>query len=147
MPRPATGELRPTANGFEARIRIDDAGTRRGFAIPMRDELVARERCTALAQIAVRLRRAGHEADVPRLLETGARTRYGKAWDAFLAAVDAVCSGDPEPPLVDDSEDRSFVLWATTRNAELEAENDQLRAELAAVRAELAAERGKRSPL
>ena len=87
------GEFRPLANGFEARIRID-VTTRRGFelvAFP-RDEAAARERCSAMAEIATRLRKAGHAADAPKLLEVAARAR-GKAWEAILEAVDLLCEG------------------------------------------------------
>lgn len=33
MSKPATGELRKLANGYEARIRVDDEGTRKGVAL------------------------------------------------------------------------------------------------------------------
>jgi hypothetical protein len=61
MPRPATGELRPLANGFEARVRIDEKGTRKGFALlPSLSEVDAAARCRAMATMAQRLRLAGH---------------------------------------------------------------------------------------
>lgn len=95
MGRPAKGEFRRLASGWEARIRIHDDGMRRGFflaAFPT-DEAAARQRCEDMATIAVRLRRAGHEADVPKLLELAAKTRPGKPWEAILAAVDRLCDG------------------------------------------------------
>lgn len=101
MPTPVTGELRPLASGFEARIRIDDAGTRKGFAltaISATDKAAAKERCTAMAQIALRLRRAGHGDKLPELLKMAAKTRAGRPWESILIAVDAMCTeGGAEP--------------------------------------------------
>lgn len=94
MPRPATGELRPLANGFEARIRIDDKGTRKGFALlPSLSEADAAARCRAMASMAQRLRVAGHAGDAVKLLEMAATARPGRPWDAVVAAVDALCAG------------------------------------------------------
>ena len=88
------GEFRRLVNGFEARIRID-ANTRRGFQIEAfpKDEDAARERCTAMAIIAERLRKAGHSAETEKLLEMAARARPGRSWEAITAAVDALCAG------------------------------------------------------
>jgi len=98
MPAPATGELRPLANGWEARIRIEGK-KRRGFVLAAfgpADETAARERCTAMAQIAVRLRRAGHAARTEDLLKMAAGARPGRPWEAVVAAVDVLCSGSAE---------------------------------------------------
>jgi integrase len=96
MPRPVTGELRTLANGYEARIRIDDEGNRKGFgltAIRAGDKAAGVERCTAMAQMALRLRRAGHADDVEELMKMAARARAGKPWEHVVAAVDLLCGG------------------------------------------------------
>ncbi|CAN5901294.1 hypothetical protein BH11MYX4_BH11MYX4_01910 [soil metagenome] len=101
MSRRATGELRPLGNGWEARIRI--AGKRVGFtlrAISTKDEEAARARCAAMADFAVRLRQAGEEGETEKVLEMAARARTGKAWDAVLVAVDALCREGGTSPLV-----------------------------------------------
>lgn len=96
MAKPATGELRKLANGWEARIRID-AKTRKGFELAVvGDEAAARARCTAMATIAARLRAAGHVTETEKLLEMAARAREGKPWNAIHAAVDALCAGMTE---------------------------------------------------
>jgi integrase len=111
MPKPATGELRRHASGFEARIRVDDEGTREGFDLATcKTEDEAAERCKALASIAVRVRRARHAAELPKLLDMAARARAGRAWESVLAAVDVLCAGTvaadrPEVP--------TFVAFAT----------------------------------
>ncbi len=95
MAREATGELRTLANGYEARVRID-AGARKGFAltgIAAGDHAGATARCRAMAQIAARLRRAGHATDAEKILEMAAKARTARAWSAIEAAVDALCSG------------------------------------------------------
>jgi integrase len=96
MPRPATGELRPLANGWEARVRIEGK-TRKGFALlgSLSAEDAA-SRCRAMASLAQRLRAAGHAAEAPQLLEMAARARPGRPWEAILAAVDALCAGTTE---------------------------------------------------
>lgn len=55
MPKPATGELRRLASGWEARIRIEGK-TRKGFALllTLSDDDAAR-RCLAMATMAKRL--------------------------------------------------------------------------------------------
>lgn len=102
MPTPITklGTLRPLANGWEALIRIDGRGTRRGFALVALgacDEPLARERCNAMALMALRLRQAARVAEIPKLMEMAARARAGRGWDAVVAAVDALCAGTTEP--------------------------------------------------
>ncbi len=91
--RQATGELRTLADGWAARITI--AGrTRRDFVLATcGTEPEARERCTALATIASRLRAAEQTGDLVKLLEMGAKARAGRPWDAVCAAVDALCAG------------------------------------------------------
>jgi hypothetical protein len=101
MPTPLErlGTLRPLASGWEALIRIDKS-KRRGFAltsIARDDESAARERCNEMGRIALRLRQAGHAAQLPKLLELAARARAGRPWDAILAAADRLCAGTTEP--------------------------------------------------
>jgi integrase len=94
MPKPATGELCRIASGWEARITIEGK-QRKAFtldAIGPTDEESARVRCTAMAQIAARLRRAGHQGKVETLLRLAAKARGAKAWDAIGVAVDALCT-------------------------------------------------------
>ncbi len=88
MGTPATGELRPLAHGFEARIRIKGK-IRRGFDLlgVGKDETAARERCAAMAAIAVRLRKAGRADKTEDLLRMAAKARAGRSWEAVLAAV------------------------------------------------------------
>lgn len=96
MAKQATGELRPLADGWEARIRIDDEGNRRGFELvgmPAADKVAARERCTAMAAIALRLRKAGHVTDIPEVMKMAARARAGRSWEAVVAGVDLLCGG------------------------------------------------------
>ena len=94
MARKATGALRPLADGWEARVRIDDKGTRKGFALVLRDESSARLRCEAMADIALRLRRADEGDQVVKILEMAACARPGPRWEAVLSAVDTLCAGD-----------------------------------------------------
>ncbi len=94
MATQARGELRKLASGWEGRVRID--GKRVGFTlttIAFCDEAGARARCTAMAEIAKRLAKAGHAGETEKLLEMGARARVGKPWDAVVAAVDLLCGG------------------------------------------------------
>lgn len=102
MPTPLTklGTLRPLAHGWEALIRVDDRGKRRGFAltgVPAGDEAAARERCNAMALLALRLRRAGRDDVVVDIMKRAARVRAGKPWDAVALAVDHLTSGAVEP--------------------------------------------------
>lgn len=99
MPKPSTGELRKLVNGFEARVRIDDEGNRKGYrlaAILPTDETGARERCEAMAKIAQRLRRTGDVSQIDQMLTMAAKARAGKPWEAVLRAVDHLCSGTTE---------------------------------------------------
>jgi integrase len=115
MAKPAIGELRPLADGWEARVRIDDEGNRKGFAltaIPKIDEAAARERCTAMARIALALRKAGHAAELPELLSMAARARAGKPWAAILVAVDALTTPGGTSPLTSASAPITFVDFA-----------------------------------
>ena len=96
MATAATGQLRPLADGrFAARIRVDEKGARRTLAltgIARGDEDGARERCNALASLALRVREAGHASKVLELLRIGARARAGRPWEAVLAAAADICS-------------------------------------------------------
>ncbi len=94
MPKQATGELAALADGsFAARITIQGRD-RREFALAMcRTEREATERKEALAAMAVRLRRSGFVAEIPALLEEGAKARSGRPWQDVCAAVEAVCAG------------------------------------------------------
>ena len=93
MPKEATGELRHHGEGYAARITIEGR-TRRDFPLTTcPSEAGAVERCKALAQIAARLRRAGHAGEIEQLLAMGAKARSGRPWEAIGAAVDALCAG------------------------------------------------------
>lgn len=106
MPRPATGELRPLSNGWEARIRIEGK-KRRGFALltSLSDEDAA-SRCRAMALIAQRLSRAGHSGDTEKLLEWAARVRPGGDWEAVTTVADSLCGGKAPP-----KEERASVTF------------------------------------
>src|SRR5580658_2828061 len=95
MAKPATGELRRLADGWEARVRIEGKH-RRGFFLKfLRGEVEARERCTAMATIAVRLRGAGESReDIERILERLAETKPGRPWDAALASIEVLAAGN-----------------------------------------------------
>ena len=74
MPKPATGELCRIASGWEARITIKGR-VRRAFVlenIAVDDEPSAVARCAALADMATRLRKAGHADKAATLLDEGA---------------------------------------------------------------------------
>lgn len=93
MGTPATGELRPTATGYEARIRIVGK-VRKGFDITgVAGEDAARERCRAMAQIATRLRAAGLSDKSEDMLTAAAKARPGRSWESVLGAVDLLCGG------------------------------------------------------
>ena len=104
MPRPPSGELRATRDGFSARVRVGD--DRETFAIALTDKDAARERCNALADIASRLERAGRLGEASKLLTLAGKARPGKAWEAIITAIDAVCTPgattaiDPSAPVV-----------------------------------------------
>lgn len=97
MATPVTGECRPLADGrFEARIRIDDQGNRKGFAlvtIPRGDEASAKERTRAMAELALRLRRAGYTGKVIETMKMAAKARAGKYWAAIVSGVQILCDG------------------------------------------------------
>jgi len=95
MGREATGELRPLADGWAARITIQGR-TRRDFVLATcATEAEAAERCKALATFAARLRRAEQSAeDTVRVLEMAAKQRAGRPWQAVCEAVDALCKGE-----------------------------------------------------
>jgi integrase len=92
----ATGQVRPLANGrFAARIRIDDAGTRRSFplvGVAQGDEAAARTRCEAMAEMAERVRAAGFDDKLVDLLKMAARARAGRPWEAILSATEKLCT-------------------------------------------------------
>ncbi len=95
MARQATGELRPLANGFEARVRIEGKA-RKGFALlASLSAEDAANRCREMADMAARIRRAGHSADTVKLLEWAARVRPSE-WGAVTTAVDSLCGGRAE---------------------------------------------------
>jgi hypothetical protein len=98
MPKQATGELRTLADGFAARVTIEGR-TRRDFVLTTcATDAEARARCTALAEMAARLRRAGEPADeILKTLESAATKRAGRPWEAMLAAVDIICGGGGRP--------------------------------------------------
>ena len=94
MSKQATGELRTLADGYEARIRIPGAERKGFFLATCPGEEEARERCAAMAQIAVRLGRAGENpAEIIDVLGRLARTRAGRPWDAALAGIEVMCAG------------------------------------------------------
>ena len=88
----AFGELRHLSDGFTARIRVSDNGKRTSYpliGIAPKDEVAARTRCTAMAEMAARLRRAGFSSDVDALMRQAAKARSGKAWESVVVAVEA----------------------------------------------------------
>ncbi len=96
MGRPSTGELRRLVDGFEARITIKGRD-RAGFRLPTcKTESEARERCAAMAEIAMRVRRAGFVDHLEKLLEQAALARAGRSWEAVAAAVNTLCAGNAE---------------------------------------------------
>ena len=107
MSKEATGELRHLADGFTARITIEGR-IRKDFPLTAcHAEAEAIHRCKALAQIAARLRRAGHAGEIEQLIAMGAKARIGRPWEAVSAAVDALCSGQarekgPQVPTFED---------------------------------------------
>src|ERR1019366_7126035 len=99
MPRLATGELRFLAGAFASRITIGGR-KRRDFPLPTcASEAAAKERTAALAEVALRLRRAGRGDKVRKLVAMGAKARTGRPWNTFLGAVDALCHGTGEAVL------------------------------------------------
>lgn len=105
----ATGELRKLANGYEARIRIEGK-IRKGFALTaVAGETAARERCTAMALIASRLRAAGHSDKTEDLLKMAAKQRPGRPWEAVLAAVDTLTTAGGAVPMAGEA---APITWA-----------------------------------
>jgi integrase len=98
MSTPSTGELRKLATGYAARIRIEGKH-RKDFALLTvgGDETAARQRCTAMAEIAVRLRRAGFTDKIEELLKMAATSRAGRSWESVLSAVDTLTAGQASP--------------------------------------------------
>ncbi len=93
---PTTGEFKRLKRGFGCRIRIDDAGNRKPYrltGVGPTDEAAARERCTAMAEMALRLREAGFTSDVDAIMERAARARPGKPWEVVVKLVEAIVSG------------------------------------------------------
>jgi len=92
MAREATGQLRRLADGWEARIRISPK-LRKGFElIGCRTEDEAHARCRMMADMAKRLRKAGHAGDAVQLLEMAAIATAGPKLEGVVRAVDALCS-------------------------------------------------------
>src|SRR5580704_5217532 len=93
MPREATGELKHLADGFAARITIKGRD-RKDFPLPTcRTEPEALARCKALAQMAARLRRAGHASEIESMVAQGAKARAGRPWEFVVGGVDLMCGG------------------------------------------------------
>lgn len=94
MGRRATGSVVELASGLAARVRV--AGKRPLFALHAavgRDDADAR--ALALSTVARQLATAGHASAVDRVLRLGAAAAPGKAWTAFLAAVDVMVATKP----------------------------------------------------
>jgi integrase len=93
MAREAKGELRPLLDGWEARVTVQGR-ERIGLELPFtRDQdAEATERCRLLADIARRLRKAGHADDAPKLLEMAAIAAAGPKLEGVLRAVEALCT-------------------------------------------------------
>jgi integrase len=94
MAREATGELRHLADGYAAHITIEGRA-RRAFLLPTcSNESDARERCTALAKMAARLRRAGQTAaDIEKLVGMAAKARAGRQWENVCDGIATICGG------------------------------------------------------
>src|SRR5579863_1192752 len=93
MPREASGELRRLADGFAARITIEGRARRDFVLTTSRTQEEAEARKAALAQMAARLRRAGHAGKIEKLIASGAKARTGRPWAAVVQAVDVLCAG------------------------------------------------------
>jgi integrase len=95
----ANGSLRPLADGWEARITI--RGRHRvGLVLPFSrvQEAEARERCTLLAGLARRLRKAGLFEDAPKLLEIAANATTASELGKAIGAIETLCTpGVTEP--------------------------------------------------
>jgi integrase len=93
MSKEATGELRPLADGFAARITIEGRMRKDFVLTTCATEAEAEQRCKALAQMAARLRRAGHAGEVEQIVAWGAKARAGRHWEAVCVAADTLCAG------------------------------------------------------
>lgn len=94
MGRRATGSVVELASGLAARVRV--AGKRPLFALHpsvTRDDADAR--ALALSGVSRALAVAGHTEAVERVLSLGAAAAPGKAWAAFLVAVDVMVATKP----------------------------------------------------
>ncbi len=95
MPKPATGTLRSTAEGWSALVTVE-GDKRRAFDLKHfgpRQEEAARERCAAMANMAARLRRSGHGAKIGDVMKMAADARPGPPWEAVVEAVETIVGG------------------------------------------------------
>jgi integrase len=97
MPRYALGELRRFAAGFAARITIEGRKRRTFPLAACLTSEQAEERKTHLAQMALRLREAGHADKIAKLVGTGAAARPGRPWQTVVQAVELICNGTATP--------------------------------------------------
>lgn len=127
----AKGEVIQLGTGWHARIRVA-SGKRKGFTLAScRTEEQAQERASAMTQISIRLRRAGHEAaDVERILDEAARARHGRAWEAVIAFVDSLCGGELEQVRTDTVPTFADFIkdWTSGKLAELYPDHVQVKA-------------------
>ena len=93
MARRALGTLRKFGTGWTSRIRVDATKCGEFPLRHCRTEAEARERHAALANIAVRVRRAGEGAQLRKLLEMAADAPAGRQLGAVMGAVDLLCAG------------------------------------------------------
>ncbi len=100
MPTPLTGSARCRSGTWYARVTYD-----RGRRIEITlttcregDEQKANERAALLAELAVKLRKAGHADAAPGLLER-AGARDGRALEDVVGAIDRICAGEAAPPV------------------------------------------------
>ena len=111
MPKEATGELKILADGFAARITIIGR-KRKDFPLPFcRSETDARERCSALASMAARLRRAKKTAEeMVSLISMGAKAKAGHPWEFVRETVDLEAGGQLRRKGA--AEVPTFATWA-----------------------------------
>ena len=88
MPKPATGEFRKLVDGFEACITIQGR-ERKAFQLASTNEDEGRKRCVLMADLARKLRRAGHVEDAARFLEMAAQAETPDGLNKIVGAVDA----------------------------------------------------------
>ncbi|MFW6087882.1 MAG: tyrosine-type recombinase/integrase, partial [Myxococcota bacterium] len=97
MPRKATGSIRFRNGKWEARVTVGPS-KRPSFQLPTcRSEEAAQERANLLAELAQRLRKAGHEDLAPQFLERAA-ARDGQGLEDVVAAVGRLCAGEVAVP-------------------------------------------------